>query len=183
MALWGKSELVYNTGKVNIHFAEKEIRRHSGTVDFVAAGIQTGDVISVGAASSLGGAVVASVVGVHTISIATTDSLINLGGNTITDQDYYVNEKPVSSLKDPQYEAPEVRTSGFSANPLTRTIVGVDPTEAGIAKTTSFAVQHAGWVGIMTYIDQHGTLRVKSETLVAFSGITSDREDAMYPDS
>ena len=47
MALWGKSDLVYNSGKVNLHYAEKEIRRHSGTVDFVAAGVKTGDIIAV----------------------------------------------------------------------------------------------------------------------------------------
>ena len=45
MALWGKSDLVYNVGKVNVHFAEKEIRRQSGSIDFVTDGVSTGDVI------------------------------------------------------------------------------------------------------------------------------------------
>ena len=26
MALWGKSELIYKDGRVNVHFTEKEIR-------------------------------------------------------------------------------------------------------------------------------------------------------------
>ena len=183
MALWGKSELIYNSGKVTVNFSDKNIHRHSGTIDFVAAGIKTGDVITVGAAGSVGAAVVSAVVGVHTVSIASTNDLRDLGNNQITNQDYYINEKPKSTLEDSTYDAPEVRTTGFSTSPVTRTVVGVDPTEAGIATATKFAVQHAGWVGIMTYIDQHGTLRVKSETLVAFSGISSDREDVMYPDS
>ncbi len=34
-------------------------------------------------------------------------------------------------------------------------------------------VDHAGWVGVTTYIDNHGNLRVKKETLVAMSGITT----------
>ena len=36
-----------------------------------------------------------------------------------------------------------------------------------------FQVDHAGWVGVTTYIDNHGNLRVKKETLVAMSGITT----------
>ena len=31
----------------------------------------------------------------------------------------------------------------------------------------------AGWVGVTTYIDTHGNLRVKKEILVAMSGITT----------
>jgi hypothetical protein len=52
-------------------------------------------------------------------------------------------------------------------------IYGVDVVEAGIAKTTQYSVEHAGWVGIITYMDNHGNLRVKTETLVAMSGITT----------
>jgi hypothetical protein len=36
-----------------------------------------------------------------------------------------------------------------------------------------YQVDHAGWVGVTTYIDNHGNLRVKKETLVAMSGITT----------
>ena len=36
-----------------------------------------------------------------------------------------------------------------------------------------YQVDHAGWVGVTTYIDNHGNLRVKKETLVAMSGILS----------
>ena len=185
MALWGKSELVYNIGKVNVHFTEKEIRRHSGSINFVTAGIQTGDVVTIGngvntgAGSTIGFAVISSVVGPHTCTFYDTDDLI--GSGTILAQDYYINEKPLSTLKDETYAAPEVRTTGFSANPLTRVVVGVDQTEAGVAATTAYAVAHAGWVGIQTYTDMHGNLRVKSETLVAMSGITSDRVTNFTP--
>jgi len=181
MALWGKSELVYNTGKVNVHFTEKEIRRHSGGIDFVAAGIKTGDIITIGtgvnagAGSTVGYAIVGGIVGVHTLSIFGTGDLV--GSGTILSQDYYINEKPKYVLGDSTYDAPEVQSNRTVA------IVGVDNTEAGVAKDTKYAVQHAGWVGIQTYTDMHGNLRVKSETLVAFSGISSDREDTLYPDS
>ena len=41
------------------------------------------------------------------------------------------------------------------------------------AAGSQFQVDHAGWVGVTTYIDNHGNLRVKKETLVAMSGITT----------
>jgi len=179
MALWGRSELVYNTGKVNVHFTEKEIRRHSGAIDFTTAGIQTGDVITIGtgvtigAGSTVGYAIVSGIVGVNTLSIFGTGHLV--GSGTILSQDYYINEKPKYVLDDSTYDAPEVQSNRTVA------VVGVDETEAGVAATTSYAVAHAGWVGIQTYTDMHGRLRVKSETLVAASGITSDRVTNFAP--
>ena len=61
--------------------------------------------------------------------------------------------------------------------------------EQGVANAASgdarkYAPPHAGWVGIQTYIDTHGTLRVKTETLVAMSSIDSDAsDDTKFPDS
>ena len=40
----------------------------------------------------------------------------------------------------------------------------------------SYHVPHQGWVGVTTYVDMHGTLRVKSEVLVAMSGITTTKD-------
>jgi hypothetical protein len=40
---------------------------------------------------------------------------------------------------------------------------------------------HQGWVGIMTYVDTHGNLRVKSEVLVAMSGVTTGSNGIIYP--
>ena len=37
------------------------------------------------------------------------------------------------------------------------------------------ATPHQGWVGVTTYLDMHGTLRVKSEVLVAMSGIDTNK--------
>ena len=48
----------------------------------------------------------------------------------------------------------------------------------------AFGVTHAGWVGVTTYIDCHGNFRVKSETLVAGSSITTDaNDDVIFPDT
>ena len=61
-------------------------------------------------------------------------------------------------------------------------IYGVDTTEQSVANAASgearkYAPAHAGWVGITTYTDQDGVLRVKTETLVASSSITGDASD------
>jgi len=40
----------------------------------------------------------------------------------------------------------------------------------------SYHVPHQGWVGVTTYVDMHGNLRVKSEVLVAMSGITTTKD-------
>ena len=173
MALWGKSDLVYNSGKVNLHYAEKEIRRRSGTVDFVAAGIKTGDVITVGAGRTVGQAVISGVVGVHTVSIATTQFLTVHAHNTVEDLDYYINQKPKSSLEDQHYSA----LPDFGNGTPGHDVQGIDTSEASEAAAAGIGSysQHAGWVGVVTYTDMHGNFRRKVETLVAFSGITSDR--------
>ena len=173
MALWGKSELIYNTGKVTINFSDKQIKKHSGAgLNFVSAGIKTGDVFTVGAAGSIGAAVVESIVSSTVVSIASTNDLVYLGNNQITNQDYYVNEKPKYTLDDPKFNAPEVKANGATVE-----ILGIDDSEASEAISAGFGsfAQHSGWVGVTTYTDCHGNLRVKAETLVASSSITDDR--------
>ena len=63
-----------------------------------------------------------------------------------------------------------------------RTVYGVDETELGNASTTQYAVAHGGWVGIVTYTDTHGNLRVKSETLVAIgiTGLDQTNDDTIF---
>ena len=45
----------------------------------------------------------------------------------------------------------------------------------------SFAASSQGWVGVTTYVDCNDNLRVKSETLVAMSGITTGVNSLLYP--
>tara|TARA_B100000686_G_scaffold290104_1_gene317296 strand:- start:664 stop:1347 length:684 start_codon:yes stop_codon:yes gene_type:complete len=52
-------------------------------------------------------------------------------------------------------------------------LAGVSTTGAGSATSTAYEVAHGGWVGVTSYFDQAGNLRVKSETLVAMSGIAT----------
>jgi hypothetical protein len=39
-----------------------------------------------------------------------------------------------------------------------------------------FGPAHSGWVGVQTYTDNHGNFRVKTEVLVAMSGIQTGNE-------
>ena len=69
------------------------------------------------------------------------------------------------------------------------TMYWVDVTEHSVANAASgtarkFAPAHAGYVGITTYMDMHGNLRVKTETIVSCSSITGDAsDDTILPDS
>jgi len=47
--------------------------------------------------------------------------------------------------------------------------------------STAYRTSGEGWVGVTTYIDTHGNLRVKSEILVAMSGITTGSNGILYP--
>lgn len=121
--------------------------------------IGTKDVIVGDAIVNGGSNLIISTIGATTVSLASTISVGIATGNTI------------------EFRR---RTDGYF-----RDVFGVDQIEVGVARTTKYAVAHSGWVGIMTYIDTHGNLRVKSEVLVA-GGIstTSDAaDDARFPDS
>jgi hypothetical protein len=52
-------------------------------------------------------------------------------------------------------------------------VFGVAGAGVTAAATTKFELTHAGWVGVTTYFDSEGNLRVKKETIVAMSGITT----------
>ncbi len=60
-------------------------------------------------------------------------------------------------------------------------VIGIEDAGVEAARSTSFKLTHAGWVGITTYKDSEGNLRVKSETLVAMSGITTGNTPTYPP--
>jgi hypothetical protein len=160
MALWGTADSLYSVGTVTVNYTAKTITG-SGT-SFTAAGISAGDVITIGAGGTFGSAVISGITSDRLISIATTQYL---SGSAIAGVAYTLSEKPVFTLEDSGYQ--------YNANPA-HIVYGVDKFEIGaIGVSTQYGGIHAGWVGIQTYIDMHGNLRVKSETLVAMSEITS----------
>lgn len=182
MSLWGDKDLVTSTGTISIDFASKTVTG-AGTT-FTDDGVTQGDVINVGAGATYGFAVVDSVTNNGSLTIYSTDYFV-AGVTTVpASTTFEISQEPLYAMADTAYAAPEVQT-GLSTNPVTRVVYGIDEIEAGIAATTAYAVTHSGWVGITTYIDMHGRLRVKNEVLVA-GGIltTSDAtDDSVFPDS
>ena len=120
-----------------------------------------GRTINVGAGHTyFGDAVIVAVASSESITIASTVGLSQVGFTT------------------------SARFSGCTKSPILDTVYqekGVtdrDSVVYGIstAISGSYHVPHQGWVGVTTYVDMHGTLRVKSEVLVAMSGITTTKD-------
>ncbi len=186
MALWGKSDNLFSPGTITVDYAAETI---TGTgTSFRAVGISTGTVIVIGVGGTFGQAVISGITSETVISIATTQYL---SGAAIVGAAYTLTQKPVYTLEDKNY----FTITGTGNSSSTNAVYGVDEYEAAsnTATGSQYSVAHAGWVGIHTYIDMHGNLRVKSETLVAMSGISSNTvatysasgdavDDAVFPD-
>ena len=181
MSLWGNKDSVYSTGTIAVNLGTKTVVGGVGVVTFTTAGIATGNVITVGAGATYGYAVVTGFTST-TVSIANTANFITGLTTVAAGTAYNISQEPLYTLEDSTYRAPESKTVGYSTSPVFTGVFGVDAVEVGVAATTAFAVGHSGWVGITTYIDTHGNLRVKHEVLVA-GGIltTSDApDDALF---
>lgn len=163
MALWGKADSIFSSGTVSVDYATKTITG-AGT-SFLAATV--GSVITIGVGGTFGQAVISGITSETQVSIAKTQYL---SGAPISGVAYTMSQKPVYTLEDANYDIRQTTSTG-----LTNLIEGVDEYEAAALKATGsqYAVAHSGWVGVHTYIDMHGNLRVKSETLVAMSGIST----------
>ena len=172
MALWGKADSLYSGGTVTVNYSTKTITG-SGT-SFTAAGISTGTVITIGVGGTYGQAVISGITSATLVSIATTQYLT---GAAIAGVAYTMSQKPVYTLEDTNYAGIQTTSTG-----LTNFIQGVDEYEQASSNATGSKYHggHAGWVGVHTYVDMHGTLRVKSETLVAMSGISSNTPPTFF---
>ena len=177
MALWGNKDLVYSAGTVSVNLDTKTVEGVVGVTTFTTSGIDAGDVITVGAGATYGYAVITGITST-TLSIASTTNFVSGLTTVPAGTTYFVSQEPIYTLGDSIYKAPESKTVGYSTSPVFTGVFGVDSVEVGVAATTPYAVTHSGWIGITTYVDTHGNLRVKHEVLVA-GGIltTSDAPD------
>jgi len=255
MALWGNKDSVYSLGTVAVNLSTGIGTGAVGVVTWTSAGIQTGDVISVGTGGTYGQAVITGFTST-TISFASTANFIT-GISTIPPVAYNVSEQPIYTLGDSSFNnrndasatfknfgvvGTATTTAGIGTDIIPvatgnldvivgdaivnggsnilistigaatvslastisagistgdtisfrrrtggyfRDVFGVDEIEVGVAATTAYAVTHSGWVGIQTYIDCHGNLRVKNEVLVAGGILTTTdaSDDTQFPDS
>ena len=171
MSLWGTKDTVYSTGKVNCNTAGV-LTKQSGSIAFTAGnGVKVGQVVTLATDGAGPGQGI-----IKSIDSTTQLTLTNLDlPGAFTNVDYEIRETPVA----------EVNGGTFGINE----IFGVDNAEITVANAASgnarkFAPPHSGWVGITSYTDMHGNLRVKTEVLVANSTISGDStDDTILPDS
>ena len=96
---------------------------------------------------------------------------------------------PLWGVADSDAGEPKNLAEGEFQGTAGKVIYGVDNTEQGVVNgktgdARKQAAPHAGWVGINTYMDMHGNLRVKTETLVALNITSADQsDDAVFADS
>jgi len=161
MALWGNNDAVGSEGTVSLNY-DTGVVTGSGTTFGETGAAQEGDVIRFGDSNIyIGDAVIVSIA--STIS-CTIGSTMGLSGVAVASTNYTVSQLPKYSVLDQTYS--ETRTDVDSR------VYGVSATEAGVVSGTSYETG-VGWVGVTTYNDNEGNLRVKKEILVAMSGITT----------
>ena len=173
MPLWGKKDTVYSTGNVNCTTAGV-VTKQSGSIAWTSGnGVKVGQVLTLATDGAGPGQGIIKSIDSNT-QITLDPERLDLPG-AFTNVDYEIRETP-------KYE---VRGGSFGING----IFGVDVAEAQAARddNSQYKPAHSGWVGITTYNDTHGNLRVKTETLVAGGGdgfIEGDSgDDTILPDS
>ena len=167
MALWGVSDSLFSTGNISVNLTTKVCTISTGTLP--AASTIEGAVVTI---TGKGSAVIKERTGNTTFTIHNTTGL---DGTAISGVAYNISEQPIYLNEDSNYAGTE--------------IYGVDEAEQQFTNSGSSATAeqkkynpaHAGWVGIQTYTDGHGNLRVKTEVLVAGSSITADAADDALP--
>ena len=196
MSLWGNNDNVTSAGKItSIDYAAKTVTG-SGTAWGNAGSAQVGDVLRigvrgpVGTATYFGDAVITEIASATSCSIASTASLVNpnkdplkfnLAAAGITTS-FTVSQMPIWCIQDLQGDRYRNQASAFESDSL---VFGISNATAQNSDTTAAQAPSAqgqfktdsGWVGVTTYIDNHGNYRVKQEVLVAMSGITTGSID------
>ena len=97
---------------------------------------------------------------------------------------------PLWGVADSNAGEPKNLSTGEFQGTAGKVIYGVDYTEQSVVNgktgdARKYAAPHAGWVGINTYMDMHGNLRVKTETLVAINIASGyqNTDDTIFADS
>jgi hypothetical protein len=169
MALWGNNDNKGSGGTVTLNYSTL-IVIGSGTTFGQVGAAATGDVIRFGPNGEIGNAVIVGIASTTQLSIASTTGL---SGVAIAATDFQISELPKYTIRDSRWS--EANTN-YEPH-----IYGVAEDGTAAAQGTSYALTHEGWVGVQTYLDNTGDLRVKTETLVAMSGITTGNTPTYPP--
>ncbi len=171
MALWGNKDNVTSTGTVSLDYSTGTV---TGSGTTFVTDLSVGQVIRFGDRDGtyFGDAVIS---GITSATLLTIGSTMGLSGAAIAATDFQVSELPKSTILDDSYSETHTDYDKYA--------YGMGVTAISNANETSqYGVAHAGWVGVTTYVDTHGSLRVKSEVLVAASGIQTGNTP-LYPPS
>lgn len=170
MALWGNNDALDSGGTVSLNYATG-IVTGTATTFGNAGSAQEGDVIRFGERSGtyFGDAVIVSIESTTSLTIGST---AGLSGDDISGAEYSISQLPKYTVLDSKYSEASYGTEDSF-------VYGV--AEAGTESTKTYKVTHGGWVGVTTYNDSEGNLRVKTETLVAMSGISTGNAPVFPP--
>jgi hypothetical protein len=174
MALWGNNDNVDSTGTVSLDYSTLTVTG-TGTSFGSVGSAKTGDTIKFGfrdgtgasvGSTYFGDAVIVGIASTTNLTIGSTEGLngVAMGGTVFT-----ISEQPVYLAQDFKYSQQNSDYDTF--------VYGVAAAGAGVALSTAYETG-VGWVGIQTYVDESGSLRVKKEILVAMSGITTGNRPA-----
>ena len=177
MALWGNVDNVLSTGTVSVDYDTLSITGTATSFGQVGSA-KTGDVIRFGVRDGAGGTYFgdATIVGIASTTLCTIGSTMGLTGATISGVQFEVSELPKYTTLDPAFS--EKSGVGPSHDQF---VYAVTATTGYGDTTDKYRTDNVGWVGVTTYVDCHGNFRVKSETLVAMSGITTGTGSFLYP--
>jgi len=176
MALWGNNDNRDTQGTLTLDYATgictgSNLELPGAGTSFGATGsIQEGDIIRFGDRVKGGGKVYfgeAIVVSIASTTQLTIGSTAGLSGVAIANTDFSASQSPKWCVTDSAFSEAQAQDHGYS-----RLTYGVAQGGAEDASGTVYE-EGVGWVGIQTYTQSDGTLRVKKEILVAMSGIST----------
>ena len=168
MALWGNNDNVTSAGTVSLNYCTGVVTGNASCKFGDAGSAQEGDVIRFTKAGVyFGDAVIKSIASNTSLTIGSTNGL---SGAAISASGFTITQLPKYTIGDPSFR--EANPDGTDEYVFA---VGDATIDTGTAYETG-----AGWVGVQTYMDTNGSLRVKKEILVAMSGITTGNAP-IYP--
>ena len=170
MALWGNNDNVTSAGTVSLNYGTGVVTGNASCKFGDAGSAQEGDVIRFTKAGVyFGDAVIKSIASNTSLTIGSTNGL---SGAAISASGFTITQLPKYTIGDPSFR--EANPDGTDEYVFA---VGDATIDTGTAYETG-----AGWVGVQTYMDTNGSLRVKKEILVAMSGITTGNAP-VYPNN
>ena len=178
MALWGNKDNLNIGAAGTVYVSSWTHDTANGGYQITGSGttftnFSAGDVIRFGdfKGSYYGDAVINKISSNTVAYIASTEGLSNslgLLGPGFGATTFVVTQLPVYTVADSGYK----EADGLSDTGYTKEVYSVDANNIDATGKLSPG-PGAGWVGVQTYLDNQGELRVKSEILVAMSGIST----------